>query len=198
MSRAVRLGSDDLLAGGATRDAPRLEEGVRTEFLFSGSPSDSTNDEENAMVSIRPFLWFDTELSEVISYYTSIFPDTLATSNMGDGPVNVATIELCGQELMLLNGGPAHAGFTESISLFVSVDSQAEVDQLWERLTSGGGQTGRCGWLKDRYGLSSQIVPSVLSGLLGSPDRERAQQALEEMLTMDKLDVAALQAAYDR
>ncbi len=153
------------------------------------------------MPSITPFLWFDTDLAEPIAYYTAIFPDAAPADvrHVGDaGPVYTATIELCGQRLMLLNGGPVHAGFTESISLFVGVDTQAEVDDLWARLTAGGGEPGRCGWLKDRYGLSWQIVPTVLGTLLGSPDRTRAQQAMDAMLQMDKLDAAALQAAYDR
>jgi predicted 3-demethylubiquinone-9 3-methyltransferase (glyoxalase superfamily) len=153
------------------------------------------------MASITPFLWFDTELSEPIAFYTSIFPDAQATdaSTVGaGGPIFSATITLAGQELMMLNGGPAHAGFTESISLFVSVDTQDEVDDLWERLSANGGQTGRCGWLKDRYGLWWQIVPSVLGELLGSPERTRAQQTMDAMLTMDRFDIATLQAAYDR
>jgi predicted 3-demethylubiquinone-9 3-methyltransferase (glyoxalase superfamily) len=153
------------------------------------------------MPSITPFLWFDADLTEPIAFYTSIFPN--ATSPDGpravdDGPLFSATIELCGQQLMLLNGGPVNAGFTESISLFVSVETQAEVDTLWERLTVDGGQPGRCGWLKDRYGLSWQIVPTALGTLLGSPDRSRAQQATEAMMQMGKLDIAALHAAYDR
>ena len=153
------------------------------------------------MPSITPFLWFDTNLAEAIEYYTSIFP---ATSTGGvrraadDGSLFTAEIELCGQKLMLLNGGPAHAGFTESISLFVSVETQAEIDSLWEQLVASGGEPGRCGWLKDRYGLSWQIVPTELGTLLGSPDRGRAQQALDAMMQMDKLDIAVLQAAYDR
>ena len=153
------------------------------------------------MATITPFLWFDSDLAEPIAYYTSIFPDT-ASPAVGprgdDGPTFAATIELCGQQLMLLNGGPAHAGFTESISMFVSVESQEEIDELWMKLTADGGEPSRCGWLKDRYGLSWQIVPTVLGTLLGSPDRVRAQQATDAMMTMDKLDIEALQAAYDR
>jgi predicted 3-demethylubiquinone-9 3-methyltransferase (glyoxalase superfamily) len=115
-----------------------------------------------------------------------------------DGPISSAMIELCGQQLLLLNGGPMHAGFTEAISLFVKVETQGEIDELWQRLTADGGEPGRCGWLKDRYGLSWQIVPSVLDSLFGSTDRKRAQQAVDAMMTMDKLNIAALQAAYDR
>jgi len=153
------------------------------------------------MPSITPFLWFDTDLVEPIAFYTSIFPEVEAPDvrpGADDGPVFTATVELCGQKLMLLNGGPVHAGFTESISLFVNVDTQGEIDDLWERLTAGGGEPGRCGWLKDRYGLSWQVVPTVLGSLLGSSDRIRAQQATDAMMEMSKLDIAALQAAYDR
>ena len=153
------------------------------------------------MPSITPFLWFDTDLAEPIAFYTSIFPGTASSGGQaaaGDGPIFSATIELCGQKLTLFNGGPADFAFTESISLFVSVDTQAEVDDLWDTLTSGGGVAGRCGWLKDRYGLSWQVVPTGLGSLLGSSDRARAQQATDAMLQMGKLDIATLQAAYDR
>jgi predicted 3-demethylubiquinone-9 3-methyltransferase (glyoxalase superfamily) len=153
------------------------------------------------MPSITPFLWFDTDLAEPIAFYTSIFPDTTSPEALIEGfeaSISTSTIELCGQQLFLLNGGPVHAGFNESISLFVSVETQDEIDDLWRRLTADGGETGRCGWLKDRYGLSWQIVPTLLSSLLDSTDRTRAQQALDAMMTMDKLDIAALQAAYDR
>jgi predicted 3-demethylubiquinone-9 3-methyltransferase (glyoxalase superfamily) len=152
------------------------------------------------MPSITPFLWFDSDLAQPIAFYTSIFPDAAAPDlpSTDGSPIVTATIELCGQQLMLLNGGPVHAGFTEAISLFVSVDSQEEIDDLWERLTAGGGEPGRCGWLKDRYGLSWQIVPTMLGTVLGSLDRDRAQQATEAMMQMGKLDIAELQAAYDR
>jgi predicted 3-demethylubiquinone-9 3-methyltransferase (glyoxalase superfamily) len=153
------------------------------------------------MPSITPFLWFDTDLAEPIAFYTSIFPDAAspdAHPTAEDGPIVSASIELCGQQLMLFNAGPPPAGFSESISLFVSVDAQDEINDLWERLTANGGEPGRCGWLKDRYGLSWQVVPTVLGSLLGSSDRTRAQQAIDAMMQMSKLDIAALQAAYDR
>jgi predicted 3-demethylubiquinone-9 3-methyltransferase (glyoxalase superfamily) len=152
------------------------------------------------MLSITPFLWFDIDLVEPITFYTSIFPDTASPDvrTVDDGPIFTATIELCGQRLMLLNGGPVHAGFTESISFYIGVETQEEIDDLWERLTANGGEPGRCGWLKDRYGLSWQVVPTVLGTLLGSSDRIRAQQATDAMMQMGKLDTAALQAAYDR
>jgi predicted 3-demethylubiquinone-9 3-methyltransferase (glyoxalase superfamily) len=153
------------------------------------------------MPTITPFLWFDSDLAEPIEFYTSIFPNasTGYTQRAGDdGPIFTAEIELCGQKLMLLNGGPAHAGFTEAISLFISVETQAEIDELWDRLLAGGGEPSQCGWLKDRYGLSWQVVPSMLGTVLGSPDRRRAQQAMDAMMQMVKLDIAELRAAYDR
>ncbi len=156
------------------------------------------------MAALTPVLWFDIDLREPIGFYSSIFPDAGANDDHasaaapGGDPIHSATMTLCGQEIMMLNGGPVHAGFNESISFFVNVDSQEEIDDLWDRLSGGGGSTGRCGWLKDRYGLSWQIVPTVLGRLLGSPERERAQAAMEAMLAMDRLDIAALQAAYDR
>ncbi len=153
------------------------------------------------MPTITPFLWFDGDLAEPIAFYTSIFPDSdsSADSQLGhDGPVFSASITLCGQELLLLNGGPVNAGFTEAISLFISVETQEEVDNLWERLTADGGEPGRCGWLKDRYGLSWQVAPSMMLPLLESSDGTRAMQAHEAMMQMTKLDIAVLQAAYDR
>jgi predicted 3-demethylubiquinone-9 3-methyltransferase (glyoxalase superfamily) len=152
------------------------------------------------VTTVTPFLWFDADLAEPLAYYASVFP-TLQVHERAEGPdgsVFSASVELFGQRLQLLNGGPIHAGFKESISLFISVETQEEVDDLWERLTADGGEPGQCGWLKDRYGLSWQVVPEVLGSLIGGPDPRRAQQALEAMLTMGKLDVAALQAAYDR
>src|SRR3974390_2891493 len=139
------------------------------------------------MPSITPFLWFDGDLVEPIAFYTSIFPEVeSATEGASPGrrpghadPIFAATIELCGQKLMLLNGGPAHAGFTEAISLFVSVDTQGEIDDLWGRLPAAGGEPGRCGWLKDRYGLSWQVGANAFSGLLGFFDCPPAQQEPE-------------------
>lgn len=153
------------------------------------------------MTTITPFLWFDTDLVEPIAYYQGIFPEAGSSdrnSAGNEGPVSMASIELCGQQFMFLNGGPARAGFVEAISLFISVETQDEVDDLWERLTADGGEPGQCGWLKDRYGLSWQVVPAILGSLLGSSDQARAQQAQEAMMGMTKLDIAELQAAYDR
>ena len=147
--------------------------------------------------SITPFLWYDGDLAEPIEYYKTAFPDAV-TPPTDVGPIFSAEIELAGQPLMMLNGGPTHFGFSEAISLFVSVDSQDEVDRLWDYFTADGGEPGRCGWLKDRYGLSWQIVPRILGQLLGSADRTRAQQAIDAMMTMNKLIVDDLQTAFDR
>jgi predicted 3-demethylubiquinone-9 3-methyltransferase (glyoxalase superfamily) len=152
------------------------------------------------MPSITPFLWFDTDLVEPINFYRSIFPDSMSPNvgSIDSGPIFSASIELCGQQLTLFHAGPPPASFNESFSLFVSVDTQDEIDDLWEKLTADGGEPGNCGWLKDRFGLSWQIVPTVLPALLGASDRTRAGHATEAMMQMSKLEIAALQAAYDR
>ena len=152
------------------------------------------------MPSITPLLWFDTDLAEPIASYLSIFPDVTPPKEraaVDDGPILTATIELCGQQLMFLNGGPAHTGFTESISLMVCVEGQDEIDDLWERLTANGGEPGRCGWLKDRYGVSWQIVPTALVQYLGGSDPAGAKRAMQAMMQMVKLDIAALKKAYE-
>jgi predicted 3-demethylubiquinone-9 3-methyltransferase (glyoxalase superfamily) len=198
----VESNYDDLLPRRPEDSRPQLskiESQLRLDNVGQFGPASRLN-RSCTMPSITPFLWFDTDLAEPIAFYTSIFPDAEGSEAPGDGnegPVFSASIELCGQQLLLLNGGPVHAGFTESISLLVSVETQVEIDDLWERLIADGGQASRCGWLKDRYGLSWQIVPTLLGTLLGSSNRTRAQQATDAMMTMERLDIAALQAAYD-
>jgi predicted 3-demethylubiquinone-9 3-methyltransferase (glyoxalase superfamily) len=152
------------------------------------------------MTTVTPFLWYDTNLSEPIAYYASVFPsmDVLERIEGPEGTIFCATIELFGQRLTLLNGGTVHAGFKESFSLLVAVSTQREIDDLWSRLTADGGEEGQCGWLKDRYGLSWQIVPDRLGELIGGGDSLRAKQALDAMLGMTKLSIDELQAAYDR
>jgi predicted 3-demethylubiquinone-9 3-methyltransferase (glyoxalase superfamily) len=152
------------------------------------------------MTTVTPFLWFDTDLSEPLDYYASVFPsmEVVERSDVPDGTIVGATIQLFGQRISMLNGGPAHAGFKESFSLLVAVETQLEIDDLWFRLTTDGGEAGRCGWLKDRYGLSWQIVPDRLGSLIGGPDPRRAKQALDAMLQMNKLCIDDLQSAYDR
>jgi predicted 3-demethylubiquinone-9 3-methyltransferase (glyoxalase superfamily) len=158
---------------------------------------------------ITPFLWFDRQAEEAVALYTSVFPSSkvLTTtryeragaeqSGLPEGSVMTVEFELDGQRFTALNGGP-HFKFNEAVSLVVSCANQAEVDHYWTRLGEGGDPAAQqCGWLKDRYGLSWQIVPTALNDLMTDPDPERAKRATQAMLSMKKLDVAALQAAAD-
>lgn len=149
------------------------------------------------MQKITPFLWFDNNAEEAIQFYVGIFKDSkiLNVNRMGDGgAVLTATFQLEGQEFMALNGGPMFK-FTEAISLFVSCETQAEVDTLWQKLTAGG-EESRCGWLKDKFGLSWQIIPKALGELMGDPDPVKAQRVMQAMLQMNKIDIQTLKAAH--
>jgi len=156
------------------------------------------------MQKITPFLWFDNQAEEAINFYVSIFKNSkvLNVSRYGDagpgpaGSVITATFQLEGQEFMALNGGPDHK-FTEAISLFVDCKTQEEVDELWAKLSEGG-EEGPCGWLKDKYGLSWQIIPSALGELLNDPDPAKSQSVMKAMLQMSKIDIKGLQQAYDQ
>ena len=149
------------------------------------------------MLSITPFLWFDTQAEEAMKFYTSIFPRSkvISVQRAGDAVMSV-TWELEGQRFMGLNAGP-HFTFNEAVSFFVSCETQQEVDQLWDKLLAGGGKPTQCGWLKDRFGLSWQVIPDVLPKLLAHPDREKAGRAMHAMMQMVKIDAAALQRAFD-
>jgi predicted 3-demethylubiquinone-9 3-methyltransferase (glyoxalase superfamily) len=149
------------------------------------------------MLTITPFLWFDKQAEEAMNFYASIFPDTKVMSVQRAGEqVMVVTFELQGQKFIGLNAGPPHK-FNEAVSFFVGCETQKEIDELWARLTAGGGEPGRCGWLKDKFGLSWQIVPNILGSLVGNPDRAKAGRATQAMLQMNKMDIAALQRAFD-
>lgn len=156
------------------------------------------------MPKITPFLWFDNNAEEAIQFYTSIFKNSKVGSisrygDAGPGPkgsVMSATFEIEGQPFMALNGGP-HFKFTEAISLFVSVDTQQEVDELWDKL-SADGQKSQCGWLKDKFGLSWQIIPKALGELLGDKDPRKSQSVMKAMLQMDKIDIARLKEAASK
>jgi predicted 3-demethylubiquinone-9 3-methyltransferase (glyoxalase superfamily) len=156
------------------------------------------------MQKIVTYLWFDNQAEEAANFYTSLFEDSKVTdvSRYGEagpgepGSVMVTTFQLAGQEYIALNGGPQFK-FTEATSLYVNCESQEEVDRLWNALTDGG-EEQPCGWLKDRYGLSWQIIPTALPRLLSDPDPAKARRVMEAMFTMRKIDIAALQAAYDR
>ena len=154
------------------------------------------------MQKITPFLWFDSQAEEAATFYTSLFKNSKITGisrygEAGPGPkgaVMMVNFELDGQRFMALNGGPLFK-FTPAISLFVNCETQEEVDELWEKL-SAGGEKSRCGWLTDKYGLSWQIIPTILGKLMGDPDRKKAGQVMKAMLQMDKLDIKRLEEAY--
>ena len=147
------------------------------------------------MPTITPFLWFDTQAEEAMNYYLSIFRSSKVLSvNRADGKVLTVTFELEGQKLMALNGGP-HFKFTEAISLFVNCETQQEVDELWEKLSQGG-EKGRCGWLKDRFGLWWQIIPSALGKLMNDPDPRKSQAVFQAMMKMNKIVIKDLERAY--
>lgn len=155
------------------------------------------------MQKITTFLWFDDNAEEAMQFYVSIFTNSriVSVSRYGDagpgkkGSVMAATFELKGQQFMALNGGPQFP-FTPAISLFVSCENQQEVDELWEKL-SAGGQPERCGWLKDKFGLSWQIIPTALGRLLADADPDKARRVMQAMLRMDKIDIARLHQAYE-
>ena len=144
------------------------------------------------MQKIRTFLWFDENAEEAARFYTSIFKNSkiVSTSPM------MTIFELEGQTFMALNGGPQFK-FTEAISLFVDCANQAEVDELWTKL-SAGGEPGRCGWLKDKFGLSWQVIPSVLGDLIGDEDEKKSESVMNAMLAMNKIDIAGLERAYEQ
>lgn len=156
------------------------------------------------MQTITPFLWFDGQLESAIELYKTVFNDVEISdvSRYGDGApypsgtAMSATFKINNQLFMGLNAGPQYK-FTEAISFMVNCENQDEVDDLWGKLTADGGEEGNCGWLKDKFGLSWQIIPNSLGSFLGDPDPKKAHAALQAMLGMHKLDIAALQAAHD-
>jgi predicted 3-demethylubiquinone-9 3-methyltransferase (glyoxalase superfamily) len=159
---------------------------------------------EASMSKIAPCLWFNGEAEEAAKFYVSLFPNSaiLAVSHYGEGapfPAGTAMMvefQLSGQRFQALNGGPG-LPFTDAVSLSIDCEDQAEVDRYWDALLSGGGREVQCGWLKDRFGFSWQVVPSGLDVLIADPDPQRAQRALQAMFGMKKLDLAAMRKAAD-
>jgi predicted 3-demethylubiquinone-9 3-methyltransferase (glyoxalase superfamily) len=155
------------------------------------------------MQKITPFLWFDNNAEEAVNFYVSMFKDSkiLSVARYGDagpgpkGTLMTANFLLNGQEFVALNGGP-HFKFTEAISFVVNCETQAEVDDFWEKLSAGGSE-GQCGWLKDKYGLSWQIVPTGLPELLQNKDAGKAQRVMQAMLQMKKIDINTLKQAAE-
>jgi len=149
------------------------------------------------MPTITPFLWFDSQAEEAMNFYASIFKRSRVISvNRAQGKVMSVQFELEGQAFTALNGGPLFK-FTEAISFFVACETQQEIDDLWGKLTADGGAPSRCGWLKDRFGLSWQIVPASLGRMLGDKDATRSKRVMDAMMQMNKLDLGRLQHAYD-
>ena len=154
------------------------------------------------MQKISPFIWFDNNADEAINFYLPIFNDSKVIraaynppgSPGPEGALLVATIQLDGLEITLMNGGPGHP-LTDSFSLTINCSSQEEVDHFWSKLLEGGGREVACGWLKDRFGLSWQVTPIILPQLLSDPDREKAGRVMQAMMNMIKLDIATLQSA---
>jgi len=153
------------------------------------------------MQKINPFLWFDSNAEEAMNFYVSIFKNSrvLSVSRYGDagpgpaGTVMVASFELEGQKFMVLNGGPEFT-FTPAISFLVNCETQQEVDTLWEKLSEGG-KTDRCGWLTDKFGVTWQIVPTILGELMADNDPEKSKRVMQAMLQMTKLDIEGLRRA---
>ena len=144
------------------------------------------------MKKITPFLWFDTQAEEAMNFYVSIFKNSKV---LGTSLASV-NFELEGQEFIAFNAGPEFK-FNESISMFVNCEDQAEVDYFWNKLIADGGEESQCGWLKDKFGLSWQIIPKQLGELMGDPNPEKSQRVLQAMLKMQKIIVADLQKAHD-
>jgi predicted 3-demethylubiquinone-9 3-methyltransferase (glyoxalase superfamily) len=155
------------------------------------------------MQKITPFLWFDDKAEEAMNFYVSIFRNSkvLSVTRFGDagpgpkGAVMTASFELDGQPFTALNGGPQFP-FTPAVSFVVNCETQQEVDQYWEKLTAGGGSPESCGWLKDKYGLSWQIVPTALPQMLKDTDAQRSKRVMQALMQMKKIDVARLKQAY--
>jgi predicted 3-demethylubiquinone-9 3-methyltransferase (glyoxalase superfamily) len=156
------------------------------------------------MQKITSFLWFDAEAEEAAKFYVSIFPNSkvLSVTRYGDtgpgpkGTVMTANFQIAGQEFVALNGGPLFK-FTEAVSFVVNCETQEEVDKFWEKL-SAGGEKSRCGWLKDKYGLSWQIVPTVLTEMMQDKDSEKSERVMNALLQMDKIDLQRLKQAYEQ
>ncbi len=155
------------------------------------------------MQRITPFLWFEDNAEEAMNYYVSIFPNSrvLRLTHYGEagpgaaGTVMTAEFELDGQEFVGLNGGPQDK-FNWAVSFVVNCETQEEVDYYWEKLSEGGGEKSRCGWVKDKFGLWWQVTPTVLTKLMGDPDPQKAKRVMEAMLKMDKIEIEPIKRAY--
>lgn len=181
-------------------ETPSASRKLRQTFHEAGA----AEQENKRMQKITPFLWYDSQAEEAAKFYTSIFRNSKIGTvrrygEAGPGPKGSAmTVEFQveGQDFIALNGGP-HYQFTPAISLFVKCETQAEVDELWEKLLSGGGRPNRCGWLQDRFGVSWQIIPTTLGKLMSDPDPQKSSRVMRAMLQMEKIDIDGLKRAYE-
>jgi predicted 3-demethylubiquinone-9 3-methyltransferase (glyoxalase superfamily) len=172
--------------------------------MFTTRKKEVSTTKERNMQKITPFLWFDNQVEEAINFYTSIFKkakvgNVVRYGEAGPGPegsVMAASFELEGQEFTALNGGPQFT-FSPAISFLVNCETQEEVDELWEKLSEGG-EKQECGWLKDKFGVSWQIVPTILGEMLNDKDPVRAQRVMQAMLQMQKIEIKLLMQAYER
>jgi len=173
---------------------------------LSASPKTVDSAQTNASEQrIVPFLWFDGDAEEAINFYVSLFPDSSIVNISrykdagpgGNETVTTATFVLNGQEFMALNGGPMFK-FTEAVSFYVKCETQAEVDDLWNKILANGGKEQHCGWIKDKFGLSWQIIPNILGQLLGDKDPQKSKRVMQAMLQMVKIDINGLKRAYEQ
>ena len=205
-------GSDNFSRGIFSKDSNIINgcwqwpesDGKTGSYEYTTNRIKETSSREIYMQKITPFLWFDGKAEEAMNFYTSIFKNSKTVSIMrygevGPGPkgtIMSATFQLEGQEFIALNGGPQFT-FSPAISFFVNCETQEEVDELWDKLSEGGEEQGP-GWVKDKYGLSWQIVPIVLGEMLSDPDPKKSQRVMEAMMQMGKLDIKALRQAYEQ
>ena len=154
------------------------------------------------MQKITPFLWFDKNLKEIVNFYSSVFTDLkiLSKGDLSDTPsgaVEIVTIEILGQELSLMTAGPMFK-FNESISFVITCEDQKEIDYYWDKLTSDGGQEGQCGWCKDKYGLSWQVVPILMNTMMASGNKEKIGRVTQAFLKMKKFDIQTLKDVFEK
>lgn len=197
----IVVGNDPVIVAFAPLKTWKVEVGL---YGRNDNNSNQQLKQHTIMQKITPFLWFDNQAEEALNFYASVFKNTRIgdVSYAGDArpgaknQVLTGSITIEGQEIMVMNAGP-HFKFNEAISFFINCQTQEEVDYFWEKLSSDGGEKSRCGWLKDKFGLSWQVVPDTLMKLMKDKDSAKAGLVMQKMMTMDKLVIKDLQDAYD-
>jgi predicted 3-demethylubiquinone-9 3-methyltransferase (glyoxalase superfamily) len=191
LGHPVRPRGEPETGGRQSLARPLVADLSRAAAVILVTPAHPKPNRDNIMTSITPFLWFDNNVPEAVAFYKSVFPNAKVET------VNdfMASFELEGQRFNALNGGPKYR-FNEAVSFFISVETQEQVDYFWSRLTADGGEEGHCGWLKDKFGLSWQVVPQALGRYLGDSDRTKADRAMQAMMAMRKIVIADLDKAF--